>query len=58
MKVIDAQVHLWSRTVIPPGSGHRQVKSFSADELPGPLDAAGRLVLVRRLIREGYLLAL
>ena len=31
---------------------------FSAGELPGPLDAAGRLVLVRRLIREGYLLAL
>jgi ribosomal protein L16 Arg81 hydroxylase len=30
---------------------------FSADELHGPLDVAGRLVLVRRLIREGYLLA-
>jgi len=31
---------------------------FRPDELPGPLDVAGRLVLVRRLIREGYLLAL
>ena len=33
MKIIDAQVHLWSQTVIPPGSGHRQVQSFSAEEL-------------------------
>jgi hypothetical protein len=29
---------------------------FTAAELPGPLDAAGRLVLVRRLVREGFLL--
>ena len=28
---------------------------FSASELPGTLDAAGRLVLVRRLVREGFL---
>jgi lysine-specific demethylase/histidyl-hydroxylase NO66 len=28
---------------------------FTAAELPGPLDAAGRLVLVRRLVREGFL---
>ncbi|HVE68208.1 MAG TPA: cupin domain-containing protein [Solirubrobacteraceae bacterium] len=28
---------------------------FTAAELPGPLDAPGRLVLVRRLVREGYL---
>jgi len=27
MKIIDAQVHLWSQTVIPPGGGHRQVKA-------------------------------
>jgi ribosomal protein L16 Arg81 hydroxylase len=26
-----------------------------ADDLPGPLDAPGRLVLLRRLVREGYL---
>jgi hypothetical protein len=25
------------------------------DELPGRLDEAGRLVLVRRLVREGFL---
>ena len=29
--------------------------SFSAADLPGPLDDAGRLVLVRRLVREGFL---
>jgi Cupin superfamily protein len=28
---------------------------FSADQLPGPLDEEGRLVLVRRLVREGFL---
>jgi hypothetical protein len=28
---------------------------FTAAELPGPLDAAGRLVLVSRLVREGFL---
>jgi ribosomal protein L16 Arg81 hydroxylase len=31
---------------------------FTAAELPGTLDRAGRLVLVRRLVREGFLLAL
>ncbi|MGI8593568.1 MAG: cupin domain-containing protein [Solirubrobacteraceae bacterium] len=28
---------------------------FSASDLPGPLDDAGRLVIVRRLVREGFL---
>jgi hypothetical protein len=28
---------------------------FTAAQLPGPLDEAGRLVLVRRLVREGFL---
>jgi hypothetical protein len=28
---------------------------FRASELPGELDADGRLVLVRRLVREGFL---
>jgi lysine-specific demethylase/histidyl-hydroxylase NO66 len=28
---------------------------FSAADLPGPLDEPGRLVLVRRLVREGFL---
>ena len=30
-------------------------KPFRAADLPGQLDAAGRLVLVRRLVREGFL---
>ena len=29
--------------------------TFTARALPGALDEAGRLVLVRRLVREGYL---
>jgi hypothetical protein len=33
-------------------------RSFTAGELPGTLDEAGRLVLVRRLIREGFLRSL
>jgi len=32
-------------------TGHR----FRAADLPGPLDEAGRLVLVHRLVREGFL---
>ena len=31
------------------------VGAFRASELPGELDEAGRLVLVRRLVREGFL---
>ncbi|MCX7365342.1 MAG: amidohydrolase family protein [Alphaproteobacteria bacterium] len=41
MKIIDAQVHIWSQTVIPPGSGHRQVPSFTAEELLSEMDEAG-----------------
>jgi hypothetical protein len=33
-------------------------RPFTAAGLPGPLDGAGRLVLVRRLVREGFLRAL
>ncbi len=34
---------------------HATPDEFSAAELPGTLDLAGRLVLVSRLVREGYL---
>jgi hypothetical protein len=34
---------------------HAATGPFSAAELPGTLDGAGRLVLVRRLVREGFL---
>jgi bifunctional lysine-specific demethylase and histidyl-hydroxylase NO66 len=35
---------------------HAAAAPFTAAELPGRLDAVGRLVLVRRLVREGFLL--
>ncbi len=41
MKIIDAQVHIWSQTVIPPGGGHRQVTSFTAEELLAEMKEAG-----------------
>jgi len=41
MKIIDAQVHLWSQTVIQPVSGHRQVQSFTAEELLAEMAEAG-----------------
>ncbi len=41
MKVIDAQVHIWSQTVIPPGGGHRQVSSLTAEQLLAEMDEAG-----------------
>jgi len=41
MKIIDAQVHLWSQAVNLPGSGHRQVTSFSAGELLAEMAEAG-----------------
>ena len=34
---------------------HAATAPFSAVELPGVLDGPGRLVLVRRLVREGLL---
>ena len=38
MKIIDAQVHIWSQTVIPPGGGHRQVSKLTAEELLAEMD--------------------
>jgi bifunctional lysine-specific demethylase and histidyl-hydroxylase NO66 len=35
---------------------HAAASALTAAQLPGPLDAAGRLVLVRRLVREGFLM--
>ena len=50
MKIIDAQVHIWSQTVIPPGGGHRQVSAYTAEELLAEI----RLALMRyeNLVRE------
>jgi ribosomal protein L16 Arg81 hydroxylase len=36
-------------------AAHAATAPFTAADLPGPLDAAGRLVLVKRLVREGFL---
>ncbi len=41
MKIIDAQVHIWSQTVIPPGGGHRQVSTYTAQELLADMAEAG-----------------
>ena len=30
MKIIDAQVHIWSQTVTPPSGKHRKVSKVSA----------------------------
>jgi hypothetical protein len=37
-------------------AAHAMTAPFTAAELPGRLDACGRLVLVARLVREGFLL--
>jgi predicted TIM-barrel fold metal-dependent hydrolase len=41
VKIIDAQVHIWSRTVTPPTGLHRKVSKFTAEELLKEMDEAG-----------------
>jgi predicted TIM-barrel fold metal-dependent hydrolase len=41
MKIIDAQVHIWSKTVVPTFGLHRKVAAFTADELLREMDEAG-----------------
>ena len=41
MKIIDAQVHIWSKTVTPPSGLHRKVAKFTAEELLREMDEAG-----------------
>jgi predicted TIM-barrel fold metal-dependent hydrolase len=41
MKIIDAQVHIWSQTVMPTTGLHRKVEKFTAEELLKEMDAAG-----------------
>jgi predicted TIM-barrel fold metal-dependent hydrolase len=49
MKIIDAQVHIWSKTVTPPSGLHRKVASFTAEDGPRSLrmDRLGLQVLKR-----------
>lgn len=41
MKIIDAQVHIWSQTVTPPSGLHRKVERFSAEKCLKEMDEAG-----------------
>src|ERR1700759_1903921 len=41
MKIIDAQVHLWSQNINPPVSKHRQIQRFSAEERLAEMAEAG-----------------
>jgi predicted TIM-barrel fold metal-dependent hydrolase len=41
MKIIDAQVHIWSQTVVPPSGLHRKVSKFTAEEALKEMDEAG-----------------
>jgi len=41
MKIIDAQVHIWSKTVTPPSGLHRKVQKFTAEECLKEMDEAG-----------------
>jgi predicted TIM-barrel fold metal-dependent hydrolase len=41
MKIIDAQVHIWSKTVTPPMGLHRKVEQFTAEQLLNEMDEAG-----------------
>jgi len=41
MKIIDAQVHIWSQTVVPTSGLHRKVAKFTAEEVLAEMDEAG-----------------
>jgi predicted TIM-barrel fold metal-dependent hydrolase len=41
MRIIDAQVHIWSQTVMPTTGLHRKVEKFTAAELLQEMDEAG-----------------
>jgi predicted TIM-barrel fold metal-dependent hydrolase len=41
MKIVDAQVHIWSQTVTPPSGLHRKVGKFTAEDVLKEMDEAG-----------------
>src|ERR1700754_2516320 len=41
MKIIDAQIHIWSQTVIPTSGLHRKVEKFTAEDVLKEMDEAG-----------------
>ena len=40
MKIVDAQIHLWSQN-LPTNAAHRQIASYSAEDCLKEMDAAG-----------------
>jgi predicted TIM-barrel fold metal-dependent hydrolase len=40
MKIIDAQVHIWSQTMVPPSGLHRKVEKFTAEDVLKEMDEA------------------
>ena len=47
MKIIDAQIHIWSQTVTPPSGTHRKVEKFTAVDdfgnIVNPMIAEGQV---------------
>ena len=41
MKIIDAQIHIWSQAVTPPSGLHRKVNKFTTEEALKEMDEAG-----------------
>jgi predicted TIM-barrel fold metal-dependent hydrolase len=41
MKIIDAQVHIWSQTMVPPSGLHRKLEKFAAEDVLKEMDEAG-----------------
>jgi predicted TIM-barrel fold metal-dependent hydrolase len=41
VKIIDAQVHIWSKTVVPTSGLHRKVEKVTAEEMLDDMDEAG-----------------
>jgi predicted TIM-barrel fold metal-dependent hydrolase len=41
MKIIDAQIHIWTKTVTPPSGLHRKVEKYTAEEALKEMDEAG-----------------
>ena len=41
MKIIDAQVHIWTKTVTAPSGLHRKVTAFTAEDCLKEMDEAG-----------------
>src|ERR1700749_2930822 len=41
MTIIDAQVHIWSQTVVPTSGLHRKVERFTAEDLLKEMDEPG-----------------